>query len=258
MLNVDEACEEQSVAELYQNTEVAETYVDKRFTLSWSQLLHETQAAQINRVIREFQPEMVVEVAPGPARLTTEIRGIRKGVLIEYSQEMLVQAKQRLGAAGLSSLWEVRHGNAFNLEEQHIQCNFLYTFRFIRHFKQEDRGRLYRGIHECLKYHGLLMFDVVNRTVRQKLDAKRRSKSAGELDVYDVTYSADEFNQEMDDHGFEVLSLVPVIRHFGFQSWISYTLDHRIGKRAHNLVRFLECLPSANPLEWIALCRKMD
>jgi len=258
MLNVDEACEEQSVAGLYQNTEVAETYVDKRFTLSWSQLLHETQAAQINRVIRESQPEMVVEVAPGPARLTTEIRGIRKGVLIEYSQEMLVQAKQRLGAAGLNSLWEVRHGNAFNLEEHPIQCNFLYTFRFIRHFKQEDRGRLYRGIHGCLKYHGLLMFDVVNRTVRQKLDAKRRSKSAGELDVYDATYSADEFNQEMDDHGFEVLSLVPVIRHFSFQSWISYTLDHRIGKRAHNLVRFLECLPSSTPLEWIALCRKME
>jgi len=258
MLNVDEACEERSVAALYQNTEVAETYVNKRFAFSWSQLLHETQAAQINRVIRESQPEMVVEVAPGPARLTTEIRGIQKGVLIEYSQEMLVQAKQRLGAAGLSPLWEVRHGNAFDLEKQQIQCNFLYTFRFLRHFKQEDRGRLYRGIHGCLKYHGLLMFDVVNRTVRQKLDVKRRSKSAGELDVYDVTYSADEFNQEMDDHGFEVLSLVPVIRHFGFQSWISYTLDHRIGKWSHNLVGFLECLPSANPLEWIALCRKVE
>ena len=258
MLNVDEACEERSVASLYQNTEVAETYVNKRFAFSWSQLLHETQAAQINRVIRESQPAMVVEVAPGPARLTTEVRGIRKGVLIEYSQEMLLQAKHRLEAAGLNSLWEVRHGNAFNLEEQQIQCNFLYTFRFLRHFKQEDRGRLYRGIHGCLKYHGLLMFDVVNRTVRQKLDAKRRSKPAGTLDVYDVTYSADEFNQEMDDHGFEVLSLVPVIRHFSFQSWISYTLDHRIGKSAHNLVRFLECLPSSTPLEWIALCRKME
>jgi len=258
MLNVDEACEEQSVAGLYQNTEVAETYVDKRFTLSWSQLLHETQAVQVNRVIRESQPEMVVEVAPGPARLTTEIRGIQKGVLIEYSQEMLVQAKQRLGAAGLSSLWEVRHGNAFDLEKQHIQCHFLFTFRFIRHFKREDRGRLYRGIHACLRSQGLLMFDVVNRTVRQKLDAKRRTKSAGELDVYDATYSADEFNQEMNDHGFEVLSLVPVIRHFSFQSWISYTLDHRIGKGSRALVCLIECLPSANPLEWIALCRKVE
>jgi len=258
MLKVEQASEEQSVAALYRNAEVAETYVEKRFAFSWSRLLHEIQVMQINGVIDECHPEITVELAPGPARLTTEVRGVRKGVLIEYSQEMLVQAKRRLEARGLGPLWEVRQGNAFHLEAQHLQCNFLYTFRFIRHFKDEDRTRLYRNIHSCLKPGGLLMFDVVNKMVRQKLDAKIDSKPNGELEVYDVTYSIEEFRKEMADHGFTLLYLKPVIRHFELQSWMSHTLDRRIGKLADCLVRLLEKIPSHNPLEWIALCRKMD
>jgi len=258
MVKLEEACEEHSVAALYQNAEVAEAYVGKRFAFSWSRLLHETQVAEINGVIDKYHPETTIELAPGPARLTTEIRGIRKGVLIEYSQEMLAQAKRRLEVRGLEPLWEVRHGNAFHLEDQRLQCDFLYTFRFIRHFMAEDRTRLYRNIHSCLKLGGLLMFDVVNKSVRQKLDANKDSKPSGELDVYDMTYSVEEFSQEMTTHGFTVIFLKPVIRHFALQSWMSYMLDHRIRKWADGLVQLLEKIPSSNPLEWIALCRKID
>jgi len=53
MVPVEEACEEHSVAALYQDA----------------------------------------EVAPGLARLTTEIRGVTNGVLVEYSYEMLAEAK---------------------------------------------------------------------------------------------------------------------------------------------------------------------
>ncbi|MCH7614312.1 MAG: class I SAM-dependent methyltransferase [Nitrospinae bacterium] len=258
MLKVEQAYEEKSVAALYQDAWVAGTYVEKRFAFSWSRLLHQTQVTEINRVIDEHRPEMTVEVAPGPARLTTGIRGIRKGVLIEYSQEMLAQAKRRLEARGLGPLWEVCHGNAFHLEDQRLQCDFLYTFRFIRHFMAEDRTRLYKNFHLSLKPGGLLMFDVVNKEVRQKIDARKNSESNGELDVYDVTYSVEEFSQEMADHGFTVLFLKPVIRQFELQSWISYTFDRRIGKWADCLVRLLEKIPSPNPLEWIALSRKID
>jgi len=258
MLEVEEACEESSVAVLYQNDDVAETYIEKRFAFSWSRLLHASQVAQINQVIEAHQPEVVIEVAPGPARLTTEIRGVRKGVLVEYSQEMLAQAKQRLEKAGVGASWEIRHGNAFDLEAEQLQCDFLYTFRFIRHFQEEDRKRIYQSIKTCLKPGGFLMFDVVNRTVREKVDAQNASKPPGSLDVYDVTYSPEDFREEMKAHGFEVISFVPTIRFFELQLWVSCTLDRRLGTWADRLVRFLEKFPSSQPLEWVALCRRVN
>ena len=102
------------------------------------------------------------------------------------------------------------------------------------------------------------MFDVVNKVIRQKLDAQRGTKPSKELDVYDVTYSAEEFLHEMRNHGFTVLSLKPVIRNFELQSRISYSPNRHISPWADRLVRLLEYVPSSNPLEWIALCRKVD
>ena len=258
MANEHSARDEQSVAALYQDGEVAETYIRQRFSHAWSRLLHRKQVAEVNRVIRVCQPERVLEIAPGPARVTTELQGIRRGVLLEYSEAMLALARRRLAMAGLTDMWELRHGDAFALDRLQCQFDFVYTFRFIRHFQQSDRVRLYRGIAACLPRQGLFMLDVVNRTVRQKLDAKQPSRSPGELDVYDETYSPETFRQEMQAHGFEVLRLVPVVTHFALQSSISYRLDHRLPTVSDLLVRMLEKMPSTQPLEWVALCRKVS
>jgi ubiquinone/menaquinone biosynthesis C-methylase UbiE len=256
MVSHGSARDEQSVAALYQETEVAETYIRQRFSHSWSRLLHRKQVAEVNRVIRTFRPENVLEVAPGPARIATELQEVRHGTMLEYSEAMLAMAQRRLAAVGLAGVWELRHGNAFELHRLQCQCNFLYTFRFVRHFQHDERVRLYRGMTACLRPQGLLMLDVVNRTVRQRLDAKRPPQAPGALDIYDETYTAETFRQEMAAHGFTVLRLVPVIAHFTLQSWLSYRLDHRLALVSDLLVRMLEQVPSFQPLEWIALCRK--
>ena len=250
------AQDEQNVAALYRDVEVAETYIRKRFSHAWSRLLHRKQVAEVNQVIRVYRPESVLEVAPGPARITTELEGVRRGVMLEYSEAMLALAQWRLAAAGLNDVWELRHGDAFDLDRLQCQFDFVYTFRFIRHFQQSDRVRLYHGIAACLPRQGLFMLDVVNQTVRQKLDAKRPSKAPGELDVYDETYSPEMFCREVEAQGFEVLRLVSVVTHFALQSWISYRLDHRLPMVSDLLVRILEKVPSTQPLEWIALCQK--
>ena len=72
---------------LYQNDAVADTCLKKRFAFSWSQLLYETQAAQINRAIREYDQEAIIEVAPGPPHFTIEVRGVPKGVRIEGTKK---------------------------------------------------------------------------------------------------------------------------------------------------------------------------
>jgi ubiquinone/menaquinone biosynthesis C-methylase UbiE len=257
MTTQQKACEERSVAALYKDDEVAESYIQQRFHWSWSRLLHNAQVAEVNRVIQTSQPRRVLEVAPGPARITTEVRGVTQGVMIEYSEEMLRLAKHRLTQAGCASVWDVRHGNAFELDQLQEHFDVAFTFRFIRHFQSEERARLYHGFRTCLHPHGLLVFDVVNEVMRDRLETQQPQKNPQELDVYDVTYSADAFRREMLEHGFEVVSMQPVLRHFLLQAWVSYKLDRRLGRWASRLVQALEAIPAAHSLEWIAVCRKM-
>jgi ubiquinone/menaquinone biosynthesis C-methylase UbiE len=250
------AHDEQGVASLYQSAEVVATYIQRRFSHSWGRLLHQKQVAEVNRVLTVYQPLSILEIAPGPARIAAELQGVRQGVLLEHSKEMLAYAKRRLAAAGCEAVWELRHGNAFELEKLQRQFDFLYTFRFIRHFKGEERVRLYHNITACLRSQGLFMLDVVNQTVRQKLDARQPQKLSGELDIYDATYTAESFRQEMHAYGFQVLRLIPILTHFSLQSRMSYLLDNRCAFVSDILVRTLERMPSSQPLEWVALCQK--
>ena len=251
------ACEEKSVASLYKDLEVAETYIRQRFNFSWSRVLHNKQVAAINHIISEQQPANILEIAPGPARIATSLSGVRRGMMIEYSEEMLTLARRRLEEAKLDTVWDVRHGNAFHLDQIQPQFDLLYTFRFVRHFKLDDRERLYQGFRSCLNSGGLLVFDVVNEQVRKKIDLKKDNESNDHLNVYDVCYSEKSFKEEMKSFGFEVLYVVPVINHFSIQSWLSYKLDSRVKCLSNTIVNVFEKIPSKNPLEWVAVCRFM-
>ena len=251
------AHEEHSVAALYQDADVAETYIQRRFSHAWSRMLHQKQVAAVQGVLQTWHPADIVELAPGPARIASELGVVQHGIMLDRSAEMLALARQRLTRAGLETCWDIRQGNAFDLKELYARCDFLYSFRFIRHFQHADRMRLYREIAACLRPQGLFMLDVVNRTVRQRLDAKQPAVPQGELSVYDETYSPESLRQEMVAHGFEVLQMTPVVSHFTLQSWISYRLDRRWEALAHWIVQALEHVPSAQPLEWVALCRKL-
>ena len=101
------------------------------------------QVAAVNRVIEEEQTENILEVAPGPARLATELKGVRHGLMIDNSAAMLTVAKHRLEAAGIAHLWKLQKGNAFELEKIGQKFSLVFTFRFIRHFRQDERARLY-------------------------------------------------------------------------------------------------------------------
>jgi SAM-dependent methyltransferase len=248
---------ESAVASLYKSEAVAGTYIQTRFSSSWGKLLHASQVRQINHVIRTYQPHTILEIAPGPARIAVDLKGVRHGVMLDSSEEMLKLARHHLLSAGLASLWDVYPHNAFDLESLHLQCDLLYSFRFIRHFDAPDRARLYQAISKSLLPQGLLMLDVVNRHARQRLERKYGSPSQHGLQVFDATYSPAEFRQEMTMYGFEVLSLTPVLRCFELQNRISAMLDRRLATLANLTVRMLEGVPRQSPLEWIALCRKV-
>jgi hypothetical protein len=112
---------ESSVASLYGNEAVAGTYIQNRFSSSWEKLLHTSQVRQISHVIRAYQSHTILDIAPGPARIAVDLKGVRHGLMIEYSVEMLKLAKHHLSSAGLESLWEIHQHNAFDLESLHLR-----------------------------------------------------------------------------------------------------------------------------------------
>lgn len=255
-----EAKHENSVKTLYQDKNVAEKYIDNRFKWSWNRLLHESQVRFLNQLIQDKKIESALELAPGPARLTTEITGIKRGKMIEASEEMIEVASRRLKDNNLDHVWDLNVGNAFDLSGIDQTFDLVYTFRFIRHFEEQDRNRLYSEIKSCLAKNGLLVFDVVNKPTRNKIDnieSANRVNNPEKLPVYDVTYNKIEFKQEMMSHGFKVLDLYPYINHYFLQSWISYKFDLRIPKVSNKIVQLLEKIPSSTPLEWIAVCQKL-
>lgn len=249
---------EESVKQLYQSQKVAENYIQNRFAWAWSRLLHETQVRILNELILSRKPQKVLEVAPGPARIAPDLRGVVSGVMVEASQPMIEVARSRLLQHGLEKIWDVRHGNAFSLGQVGQTFDFAFTFRFIRHFEENDRKRLYKELAARLNPSGLLVFDVVNKPVRMKLDAQAPPTVGENLPVYDVSYTAAEFREEMRANGFEVVSLHEVVRHFSAQAWLSYTFGPRLPGFAWRAVRVCESIPTPNPLEWVAVCRKAE
>lgn len=252
------ADEKGSVAAVYEDERIAQSYLDKRMRFSWQRLLHRRQVAILQSVVDGNRNARILEVAPGPARLATDLSGVASGTMVENSHEMVSIARARLASRRLDKTWNVITGDAFALDASIGESAFdlAYTFRFLRHFRDEERGRLYGQLARALVPGGLLVFDVVCTETFNEVERKNKVKPADEIPIYDVTYTKDSFVREMAAHGFDTVDMIAVLPRFPLQSWLSYKLDDVAPRLTGWLVSLLERLPSATPLEWVAICRK--
>lgn len=237
---------EQEIRDAYRRPEVAARYVADRFLGEVPRLLHQRQVAAVQRVMDAVRPGRALEIAPGPGRLTRDLRPTGALVCVEYNQAMIEQGR---AACGDAARW-VR-GNAFQLPFA-ADFDLVYSFRFVRHFRLPDRRRLYEGIRGVLKPGGYFLLDAVNARVSGPL--RRRHPDA--YPIYDELYSPDQLRAELAAAGFEVLRLEPVQKCFRWQ----YRSQVWLGPRANWLnrwvVRALERLPVREGLEWVVTCRR--
>ena len=254
----ESADDRSSVAALYEDKQTANAYLEKRMQFSWQRLLHRRQVEILSSTIADRRPASVLELAPGPARVSVDVSGVSRGVMVENSEEMIRIARKRLQQRGLDAVWSVLGGSAFDLESVLGDQKFdlAYAFRFIRHFREAERAQLYRAIRERLGGDGVLVFDVVNRSVRDALNDRKPDAARDELNVFDATYASDTFRSEMQQHGFRVVGFHPVIAHFRVQAWLCHKGDDLLPGIVAMLVKILEVVPSNAPLEWVAICAK--
>jgi ubiquinone/menaquinone biosynthesis C-methylase UbiE len=236
--------------EAYRSTEVAERYVANRFVEPLGALLHARQVFAMRAVIRDLRPDRVLEIAPGPARLTTDLTAClpKGGVLVDASRHMLAEAKRRLA----DDRWTAVQGDAFALPFDG-PFDLAYTFRLIRHFDGTDRRRLYREIGRVLRPGGVLVFDAVNEIVSAPIRARA---AAGAHQHYDALLRPEEIQRELNDCGFDVLSLQGVQHQYPSLSKIQVLVAPRSRTLARGLMEVVDVMGGGEPHEWVVVCRR--
>lgn len=243
---------EVEIREAYEAEAVAESYVRERFEQPLGALLHARQSAVLRRALRREKPARVLEVAPGPARLTVEATDVLpgRGVVMDSSAAMLQIAARRLSRA--ASRWDFTQGDAFALPFRAAAFDLVYSFRLIRHFERADRCRLLREIARVLRPDGVVLFDAVNAVVSEPLRAARPEG----YEHYDALLRQGEVTEELAECGFTRSRFVPVQRRYGLQYRLQVLVAPRSRWLARAAMEVVDRIGGGEPLEWVVECRR--
>jgi len=237
----------EGLADFYDDPNVVGRYLEDRKTQPLGAVLHARQVAFLNRVIGELRPTRVLEVAPGPARLSAELRPVPLAIGMDFSPRMLSEARRRTRGAGLD--WRFARGDGFALPFATGAFDLVFSVRFVRRFEPAPRQKLYAELHRVLRPGGHLVLDAQNRLVA---GPHRRGRK---YPVYDALWRRDELVAELEGAGFAVRHLEGIMRRFTWQ-WRLHRLRRlRLGIPARLLIRALEWTSDGNPSTWMALCQ---
>lgn len=241
-----------AIQNYYEDEAHVRQYLDERISHPLGRIYHDAQVKFVNDVIDRFSVGKMLEIAPGPARISAEVNSFVEAVLLERSRPMLDVCKQRLWSRKTGQKWQMVQGDAFHLPWTSA-FHFVYSFRFIRHFEEADRTRLYEEIHRALHRKGLFVFDAVNKDVSLPM----RVKAPDQFRVYDKLYKKEDLVEELKLNGFRVLKTRNVYANYNLQSWIQENFVPRWRLLGEQLINLIEQCGSHRPLEWIVLCQKI-
>lgn len=237
----------QDLQAYYRDQDVVDTYLDRRTAQPFNGFLHASQVAFINAALRERRPSRVLEIAPGPGRLTADVDPLPI-VALDSSAAMLSVARQRLRAKNRQC--DLLQGDAFRLPFATGSFDFVYSLKLIRHFQIADRMRLYGEIRRVLAPGGMFVLDGQNRAVSLP---HRMAKGVDSYRIYDVLYDAPELTDELERAGFGVRRMGGIARHFRVQRHLNRLRRVGLGGVARGLIDLIERLPGGAPSTWMVL-----
>jgi SAM-dependent methyltransferase len=239
---------EDEIGLAYEGNATAANYVAQRFRSEVHALLHEHQVATVNRWLSQLTECNALEIAPGPGRVTRDIRWTNSLTCLEFNDGMIEEGKRNCR----NDVRWVR-GNAFELPFSE-QFDYVFSFRFVRHFHRDDRARLYEQIRGVLRPGGMFTLDAVNAVVSRPL----REANPEAYPVYDKLYEGEwELRTELRKEGLEVVELKPVQRWYSAQYRAQVVLGPRSRLLCRAAIRTLERLRRGPALEWIVTCRRV-
>lgn len=232
----------------YRDPEIARTYLTRRTAQPFNGFLHGAQVACLNAALRERQPGRLLEIAPGPARLTAELEAGPQLVVLDASAAMLSLARERLRARQRACTF--LQGDAFRLPFADGRFDFVFTLKLIRHFQLADRMRLYAEIRRVLGRGGAFALDAQNRAVSLPHRLKR---GVERYRIYDVLYDLPELIAELEDAGFRIRRVDGIARHFRLQRTMNRLRHVGLATAARRAIGLVERLPGGSPSTWMVL-----
>ena len=190
--------EAKDVTKYYQSKDDVKGYIDKRFTDPINVVEHSKQVVLLNKIILERNINKILEFAPGPARITTQL--VREnGLSIDSSDEMLKLARKRMDAIG--KRWTFKKGDIFKFKSK-VKFDLIFGFRFFLHFRRQKRMELYKTASGLLKKNGYLVFEVMNKPIVKPF---RNMLGNKKYFVYDKLYTRREIVRELEEGGFRLV-----------------------------------------------------
>jgi ubiquinone/menaquinone biosynthesis C-methylase UbiE len=254
-----------SMKKAYQTASAVENYEQTRFSKPDRAVSHDKEVRIVNQILSKERPKKILDLALGPARVSQYLNQqyFEQGFGLDSSPAMLKKAKKRLD----SKKWQLVCGDAFKLPFKANELDTVMTFRFIRHFKKNDRQQLLREIRRVLKPDGILIFEAFNKDMGQyALEATGIGKpSAFAEPVYDELWSQISLKKELKNVGFVIEKLYPVLNHFKNQHRLSKLASILARRFQINLIIYLakiiirvwDWFPSKNNHQWEVVCRKI-
>jgi ubiquinone/menaquinone biosynthesis C-methylase UbiE len=235
----------------YRDEQVAREYISRRFRQPLGGLLHDRQVAAVRRVAASLGSARVLELAPGPARLTVDLAPVLPcgGTVMDASLQMLGEARRNMDEAGARS-WRFVQGDAFRLPFGG-PFDLVYAFRLIRHFDDADRLRIYAEVARVLAPGGAFVFDAVNERVSRPL----RERNPEEYRHYDALLRPASIRAELARAGFDAVSLEGVQRRYRLLRRLQLSAASRFPAMTRALMEIAD-RTGGEPLEWIVTCRR--
>lgn len=241
-----------AVRDVYRQDELADDYIRSRYESDFfGRATHDHQVRILRRIITDLHAKRVLEVAPGPARLTVHLPRVEYGCAVEQSPAMIRNAEKRLQSYGRDD-WHLREGDAFDLPFRSGEFDIAMAFKLVRHFDRTDRLRLLDNMRRAVRSGGHVILDVANDAAYGWLHAKW-GLTIDWIDDFRFTQSL--FLAEMCDAGFTDVRLYPVQPLIQAQYYCWCHLPRLSRALARGVGRMLEWYPWGQPFEWIAVCR---
>jgi ubiquinone/menaquinone biosynthesis C-methylase UbiE len=239
------------IKSFYNNPDVVENYLERRTAQPLNSVLHERQATFLKQAIESCSVLHVLDLAPGPARLSTELNSLPLAVAMDFSPNMLDEARRRMMAQGKK--WHLVQGDGYHIPFAAESFDLIYSVRFIRRFDRQQRDKLYAEIKRALRPDGFFIMDAQNRLVALP---HRMSRGLEKYPIYDELFLRHELIGELEENGFQVKQMEGMIRRCALQRWLNRLRRYGLSSLARMIIRALEHTNDRNPSTWMVLCQK--
>lgn len=192
----------------YEAQSIVENYEETRFETYPMSVVNELERIAVDEMLKFYlkgRPEttQILDIASGTGRILEKLLDKGCCTVIDNSQEMLKVIMNKFGDCKKLNLIK----DDFLEASIHNKFDVITSFRYIRHFGNDERKVIFNKIASLLNPNGLLIFDVPNLKAEVAL---RNAIGWQHFNIYDVFWTKESIQAELESYGFEVVRTVPI------------------------------------------------